>query len=145
MGSYLRSGSPDFDHGVLKPFWCGSQLKSCETVPTVAAVHDFCRFRGVPKVQPAEDTQTMSHARSAISLAVRVISRSKYNFYDVIRLKIIESWYFPKETVKVGLKKSKQNGAVTLKCEKESFPRKGPQFSRKGLLFFKWGEVRWLF
>ena len=23
-----------------------------ETVPTVAAVHDICRFRGVPKVQP---------------------------------------------------------------------------------------------
>ena len=64
--------------------------------------------RGVPKVQPAEDTQTMTHARSTISLVVRVISRSKNNFYDVIRLKIIESRYFPKETVKVGLEKIKQ-------------------------------------
>ena len=70
----------------------------------MAAVHGFCRVRGVPKVQPAEDTQTM------ISLVVRVISRSKNNFYDVIRLKIIESRYFPKETVKVGLEKIKQNG-----------------------------------
>ena len=76
----------------------------------MAAVHDFCRFRGVPKVQYTEDMQTMTHARSTISLVVRVISRSKINFYDVIRLKIIESWYFPKETVKVGLEKSKQNG-----------------------------------
>ena len=63
----------------------------------------------MPKVQPAEDTQTMTHARSTISLVVRVISRSKNNFYDVIRLKIIESWYFPKEMVKV-LEKIKQNG-----------------------------------
>ena len=84
--------------------------KSCETVPTVAAVYGFCRFRGVPKVQPAEDTQTMTHARSTISLVVRVISQSKNNFYDVIGLKIIESRYFSKETVKVGLEKSKQNG-----------------------------------
>ena len=75
----------------------------------MAAVHGFCRFRGVPKVQPAENTQT-THTRSTISLVVRVISRSKNNFYDVIRLKIIESRYFPKETVKVGLEKSKQNG-----------------------------------
>ena len=43
--------------------------------------------------------QTMTHMRSAISLVVRVISRSKNNFYDVIRLKIIESGHFPKETV----------------------------------------------
>ena len=71
----------------------------------MAAVHSFCRFRGVPKVQRAEDTQTMTHARSTISLVVRVISRSKNNFYDVIRLKIIESRYFRKETVKVGLEK----------------------------------------
>ena len=28
------------------------QLKSRETVPTVAAVRDICRFHGVPKVQP---------------------------------------------------------------------------------------------
>ena len=70
----------------------------------------FCRFRGVPKVQPAEDTQTMTHARSKISLVVLVISRSKNNFYDVIRLKIIESRYFPKATVKVGFEKIKQNG-----------------------------------
>ena len=76
----------------------------------MAAVHGFGRFRGVPKVQPAENTQRMTHARLTISLVVRVISRSKDNFYDVIRLKIIESWYFPKETVKVGLEKSKQNG-----------------------------------
>ena len=55
----------------------------------------------VPKVQPAEDTQTMTHARSTISLVVRVISRSKNNFYDVIRLKIIESRYFPKETASI--------------------------------------------
>ena len=91
-----------------QPFSCGSRLKWCKTVPTVAAVHGFCRFRGVPKVQPAENTQ-MTHTRSTISLVVRVISRSK-NFYDVIRLKIIESRYFPKETVRVGLEKSKQNG-----------------------------------
>ena len=32
------------------------------------------------------------------------------NFYDVIRLKIIESMYFPKETVMVGLAKSNQYG-----------------------------------
>ena len=50
----------------------------------------------------------MTHARSTISLVVRVISRSKNNFYDVIRLKIIESRYFPKEMVKVGLEKIKQ-------------------------------------
>ena len=75
----------------------------------MAAVCNFCQFRGVPKVQPAEDTQTMMHARSTISLVVRVISQSKNNFYDVIRL-IIESRYFPKETVKVGLEKIKQNG-----------------------------------
>ena len=68
-----------------------------------------CRYRGVPKVQPTEDTQTMTHARSMISLVVRVISRSKNNFYDVIRRKIIESQVFPKEMVMVGLEKSKQN------------------------------------
>ena len=76
----------------------------------MAAVHGFCRFRGVQKVQPAEDTQTMTHKRSTILLVVRVISQSKNNFYDVIGLKIIESQYFSKETVKVGLEKSKQNG-----------------------------------
>ena len=76
----------------------------------MAAVHCFCRFRGLPKVQPTENTQTMTHAILTISLVVRVISRSKNNFYDVIRLKIIESRYFPKETVMVGLEKSKQNG-----------------------------------
>ena len=56
----------------------------------MAAVHDFCRLRGVPKVQPTEDMQTMTHARSTISMVVRVISQSKNNFYDVITLKIIE-------------------------------------------------------
>ena len=76
----------------------------------MAAVRGFCRFHGVPKVQPPEDTQKMMHARSTISLVVGVISRSKNNFYDVIRLQIIESRYFPKETVKVGLEKIKQNG-----------------------------------
>ena len=76
----------------------------------MAAVRGFCRFLGVPKVQPAEDKQTMTHARSMISMVVRVISRSKNNFYDVIRLKIIKSRYFPKETVKVGLEKIKQKG-----------------------------------
>ena len=85
------------------------RVKLREKVPTAAAVHDFCRFRGVPKVQPTEDTQTMTHARSTISLVVRVISRSKNNFYDVIRLKIIESRYFSKETVKVGLEKKANN------------------------------------
>ena len=90
-----------------KPNSCGSRLKSCETVPTMATVYDICRFCGVPNVQLAEDTQTMTHTRSTISLVVRVISLSKKNFYDVIRLKIIESRYFPKETVKVGLEKSK--------------------------------------
>ena len=74
----------------------------------MAAVHSICHFRGVPKVQPAEGMQTMTHARSTISLVVRVISRSKNNFYDVIRLKIIESRYIPKETVKVGLEKAKK-------------------------------------
>ena len=54
---------------------CSLRLKSCETVPTVAAVRGFCRFNGVPKVQPAEDTQTIMHARLAISLVVKVISR----------------------------------------------------------------------
>ena len=83
---------------------------SCETVPTMAAVHGFCRFCEVPKGQPAENTQTMMHARSTISLVVRVISRSKNSFYDVIRLKMIENRYFPKEMVKVGLEKSKRNG-----------------------------------
>ena len=63
----------------------------------MATVCDICRFRGVPKVQPAEDMQTMMHARLMISLVVRVTSRSKHNFYDVIRLKLIESRYFPKE------------------------------------------------
>ena len=84
----------------------------------MAAVHDICRFHVVPKVQPSKDTQTMTYARSTISLVVRVISRSKNNFYDVIRLKIIESWYFPKETVKFGLEKSKQNGGqlIATKC-----------------------------
>ena len=77
----------------------------------MAAVHDICQFRGVPKVQLAEDMQTMTYAKLTISLVVRVISRSKNNFYDVIiRLKMIESQYFPKETVMVGLEKSKQNG-----------------------------------
>ena len=76
----------------------------------MAAVHGFYGFHGVPKVQLAVDTQTMTHTRLTTSLVVRVISRSKINFYDVIRLKIIESQYFPKETVKVGLEKSKQNG-----------------------------------
>ena len=42
---------------------------------------------------------SMTHARLTISLVVRAISRSKNNFYDVIRLKIIESRYFLKETV----------------------------------------------
>ena len=50
---------------------------------------------------------------------MRVISRSKNNFSDVIRLKIIESRYFPKETVMVGLEKSKQNGGQlkATKCQ----------------------------
>ena len=54
-----------------------------------------------------------------ISLVVSVISRSKNNFYDVIRLKIIEGRYFPKETVKVGLEKIKQNGGQlkATKCQ----------------------------
>ena len=74
----------------------------------MAAVHDICQFHGVP--YPAEDMQTMTHARSIIQLVVRVISRSKNNIYGVLRLKIIESLYFPKETVMVGMEKSKQNG-----------------------------------
>ena len=46
------------------------------------------------------------------------ISQSKNNFYDVIRLEIIESRYFPKETVKVGLEKSNQSGGQVkaMKC-----------------------------
>ena len=59
-----------------------------QTLPTVAAVRNICSFRWVPTVQPAEDMQTMTHARLTISLVVRVISRSKINFCDVIRLKI---------------------------------------------------------
>ena len=86
------------------------RLLSRETLPAVAAVRNICRFRVVPKVQPAEDTQTMTHARLTISLIVRVISRSKNNSYDVIRLKIIKNWYFPKETVMVGLEKMSQGG-----------------------------------
>ena len=88
------------------------------------AVRDLCRVRQYPpwllftdfvnswgtQATTAEDTQTMTHVRSTISLVVRVISQSKNNFNDVIRLKIIESRYFPKETVKVGLEKIKQNG-----------------------------------
>ena len=81
----------------FKPFSCGSRLKSCETVPTVAAVHSLFRFRGVTKVQPAEDMQTMTQARSTISLVVRVIFWPKNNFYDIIRLKIIESRYDQKK------------------------------------------------
>ena len=73
------------------PFSRCSRHLSRETIPTVAAVQDICHFCGVLKVQPTEDTQTMMHARSTISLVVRVISRSKNNFYDVIRLKTIES------------------------------------------------------
>ena len=61
----------------------------------MAAVRNTCRFRGVPKVQPPEDTQTMMHVRSTISLVV--ISRSKNNFYDAFRLKIIVSRYFPEK------------------------------------------------
>ena len=61
----------------------------------------------------------MTHVRSMISLVVRVISQSKNNFYHVIRLKIIESQYFPKEIVMVGLEKSKQNGGQlkATKCQ----------------------------
>ena len=76
----------------------------------MAAVRGFCRFCEVTKVQPAEDRQTITHARQMISLVVRVTSQSKNDFYDVIRLKIIESLYFPKETVNVDLEKIKQNG-----------------------------------
>ena len=76
----------------------------------MAAVRSFCPFRGVPEVQPAENMQTATHTRSTISLVVRVISRSKNNFYDVIRLKVIESRYIPKESVEVGLEESNQNG-----------------------------------
>ena len=83
----------------------------------MAAVHNICHFREVPKVHPAEDTQTMAHASLMISLVVRVISRSKNIFYDVIRLKIIESRYFPKETVMVGLEKSNQNSGQLKETE----------------------------
>ena len=72
----------------------------------MAAVRGFCRVRGVPKVQLAEDTQTMTHARSTISLVVRVISRSKNNFYDVIRLKIIEVGIFQKKRSRLVWRKS---------------------------------------
>ena len=80
---------------------------SCKTTPTVAAVCDICGFRGVPNIQPAEGIQTMTHTKSTISLVVRVISRSKNNFYDVIRLKIIESRYFPKRSRLVWRKATK--------------------------------------
>ena len=60
----------------------------------MAAVHGFCQFRGIPKVQPAENTQTMTHARSTISLVVRVISRSKNNFYD--------AWFRGKNNIGLG-------------------------------------------
>ena len=58
--------SPDLQDSIFMHIYhltCGSLLKSCETVPTVAAVRNFCRVCGVPKVQPTEDTQTMTHAR----------------------------------------------------------------------------------
>ena len=48
-----------------------------------------------------------------ISLVVRVISRTKNKFYDAIRLKIIESRYFPKETVMVGLEKKQTKWRTT--------------------------------
>ena len=95
---------------MLQPFSCCSRLLSHETLPTEAAVRDICNFRGVPKVQPAEDRQTMTHARWTISLVVRMISHSKNNFYDVIRLKIIEVSIFQKKTVKVGLEKNNHDG-----------------------------------
>ena len=47
---------------------------SRETESTVDAVLDLSCFHWVPKVQPAEDMQTMTHMRLTISLAVRVIS-----------------------------------------------------------------------
>ena len=72
----------------------------------------FVDSMGYPKYNPQK-----THARSTISLVVRVISQSKNNFYDVIRLKIIESRYFPKEKVKLGLDKSKQNGGQLKETE----------------------------
>ena len=93
----------------------------------------FVDFVGYPRYNPQKTTQTMMHARSMITLVVRVISRSKNNFYDVIRLKIIESRYFPKETVKVGLEKIKQNGGrlKATKCPNYLFPHlKSPTFRR---------------
>ena len=71
----------------------------------MAAVRRICHFLGVRKFQPAEDTRTMTQARLTISLVVRVISQSKNNLYNVIRLKIIENRYVPKETVMVGIEK----------------------------------------
>ena len=38
-------------------FSCGSRLKSCETVPTVAAVHGFCLFH-------AQGTTRRKHANN---------------------------------------------------------------------------------
>ena len=55
-------------------------------------------------VQPAENTQTMTHARSTISLVVRVISRSKNNFYDVNNRKSVfskrnsQGWFGEKQS-----------------------------------------------
>ena len=82
------------------------------------AICNFCRSRyyplwllfatfavsiGYPRYNPRR------HANNDF-MVVRVIFQSKNNFYDVIRLKLIENWYFPKETFKVGLEKINQDG-----------------------------------
>ena len=76
----------------------------------MAAVHNIGFLCGAPKVQPAEVTQTTMHARPTIALTERVISWSKNNFYDVIRLKILEvgifqkngqDWFGEKQTIEI--------------------------------------------
>ena len=64
----------------------------------MAVVHDICRFRGVTKVQPTEDTQTMPHKRLTISLVVRVISRSKNNRKSIFSKRNGQGWFGEKQT-----------------------------------------------
>ena len=61
-------------------FSCGSQLRSCETVPTVAAVRGFCRVRGVPKVFAAfveSENQTKWRTTESDEMSVNFKCRNK--------------------------------------------------------------------
>ena len=74
------------------------------------AVPEICRVRHYPLWLLLVTFMVWRHTNNDTHEVVRVISRAKNNFYDVIRLKIIESRYFPKEKIKVhwfGEKKNK--------------------------------------